>query len=130
MKSARKVAKGDTWQLKETGAKVVITHSGSLSVGWRESGAINTTHTSRKQFLIDYSKPRALIASDYIERTFLEIGGIGSFNKIFTAVLAGKKRVRAEVLRSALHSLCDVGTVHYFERSDTYMFTGVDEYGY
>lgn len=129
MRNTLKVIKGETWQLKEIGAKVVITHSSSSSVGWRESGAINTTHTSRKQFLIDYSNPRALIASDYIERIVLDIGGIGSFNKIFTAVLVGKKRVRAEVLSSALHGLCDAGTLHYFERSDTYMIIGVDEYG-
>lgn len=124
MKSARKATKGDTWQLEETGAKVFITHSSSLSVGWRESGAINTTHKSRKQFLIDYNKPRSLIASDYIERKVLEIGSIGCFNKIFMAVLADKKRVRAEVLRSALHGLCKAGTAHYFEHSDTYMIKG------
>lgn len=124
MRNIRKVAKGDTWQLRETGEKVVITHSSALSIGWRESGAINTTHTSRNQFLADYSKPRALIASDYLERTVSELGGIGSFNKIFTAVLAGKKRVKADVLRSALHDLCEAGAVHYFERSDTYMIKG------
>lgn len=117
----RKINKGDTWQLRDTGEKVAITHSSALSVGWRESGAINTTHTSRNQFLTDYSKPRALIASDYLERTVSEIGGIGSFNKIFTAVLEGKRHIKAEVLRSALHDLCEVGAAHYFERSDTYM---------
>lgn len=38
-----------------------------------------------------------------------------------TVVLACNKRVKTKVLRSMLYDLCEAGTAHYFERSDTYM---------
>ena len=122
------IKKGEQWILSDSGEKVTITHVSLMSIGWREKGQITTTHTSRNHFLETNRKVPVKANTQLktkIIKTMRAIGGIGSFNKIISAM---QKRSKVEMvatrIRKVLGVLVELGELHYFERSDTYMIHG------
>lgn len=122
------IKKGEQWILSDSGEKVTITHVSLISIGWREKGQKTTTHTSRNHFLETSCKvpvkANAQLKAKII-KTMRAIGGIGSFNKIISAMQKRSKVETVETrIRKVLGVLVELGELHYFERSDTYMIHG------
>lgn len=120
-----KAKKGDRYICITTGKKATITNFNPLSIGWREDGQRTTSHTSHGYFLEMHRKfvPRANNQiNTRVKREIIGIGGIGTFGKIISAI-EGKSRFEVDVdkFRRSLDYLVEVGELHYFERSDTYM---------
>ena len=126
-----KTKKGDEYVCSGTGNRATITHFNPLSIGWREDGQKTTSHTCHDYFFEQYRKflPKANNQiNTRVKRTIARIGGIGSFNKIIIAI-EGKSRVAvdADKFRRSLSYLVEVGELHYFAHSDTYMITGGEQ---